>query len=196
MPARPAQAPELAAIEVELARKYSQQKIQSGSLLPSGATAEFGKKRSVVIFCQDCAAERRIATSDPFQVSRCPSCASSAKRAAKKATKQERTRQYSLTAAWRHPDEGSDYWFCILTNSEVAVVRDAIGWLRDHAGRKNGDSLPRWTIKPTAFQAEAPLVGQDAALAVLIEVSRYGRAEYGTTCPVFEAHFQVRTEAT
>lgn len=188
----PTQAPELAAVEAELVRRYPQQKIKRGSLLPSGATAEFGKKRSVVILCRDCGAERRIATSDLFQVSRCRGCTATAKRAAKKEARRESMRQYSLTAAWRHPDDGSDYWYCTLTNSEAAVVKDAVGWLRDHAGAEYGQSLPRWTLKATEFQAEEPLVGLDAVLAVLIDAARYGRAEYGGKCPAFEAHLQAR----
>jgi hypothetical protein len=195
-PALPAQAPELAAIEAELARKYPLQKFKPGSLLPSGATAEFGKKRSVIIRCRDCGSERRIATSDLFQVSRCRSCTATAKRAAKKKAKRVTTRQYSLTAAWRHPDEGSDYWFCDLTDSEVATVKDSLGWLRDHAGAEYGESLPRWNLKATEFQAEESLVGLDAVLALLIEVARYGQAEYGGKCPAFEAHLQAhRKEA-
>jgi hypothetical protein len=63
MPARSAQVLELAAVEADLARKYPQQKIKPGSLLPSGATTEFGKKRSIVILCQDCSAERPIVIS-------------------------------------------------------------------------------------------------------------------------------------
>jgi hypothetical protein len=189
-PALPTQAPELAAIEAELAKKY--QKIKSGSLLPSGATTEFGKKRSVIILCVDCGVERRIATSDLFQVSRCRSCTATAKRAAKKKAKRETTRQYSLTAALRHPDEGSDYWFCDLTDAEVAVVKDSLRWLRDHAGAEYGESLPRWTLKATEFRAEEPIIGLDAVMAVLIDASRYGQAEYGGKCPTFEAHLQAR----
>jgi hypothetical protein len=194
MPSLPAQAPELAAIEAELARKYPQQRIKRGSLLPSGATAEFGKKRSVVILCRDCGAERKVATSDLFQVSKCRGCTATAKRTAKKEVKRERTRQYSLTAAWRHPDEGSDYWYCTLTVAEAGVVKDAIGWLLDHAGAEYGQSLPRWTLKATEFQSEEPLVGLDAVLAVLIDAARYGQAEYGGKCPAFESHLQTRTK--
>jgi hypothetical protein len=191
-PAQPAQSPEPTAIEAELARKHPQQSFKTGSLLLSGATAEFGKKRCIVIYCRDCGAERRLATSDIFHVNKCRSCTAMAKRAAKKKVKRMTTRQYSLTASWRHPDEGSDYWFCVLTDAEVAVVKDSLGWLRDHAGAEYGESLPRWTLKATEFQAEEPLVGLDAVLVVLIDAARYGRTEYGGKCPAFEAHLKAR----
>jgi hypothetical protein len=68
----------LATAEAELRAKYPELKIKAGSLLPAGA-AEFGNKRTVVILCADCEAERRVATSDLFHVSRCVECTKKAR---------------------------------------------------------------------------------------------------------------------
>ncbi len=77
----------LAAAETALVAKYPGQRFKPGSLRPSGATAEFGNKRSVIILCRDCRAERRIATSDAFHTSRCEPCGKKAKNEARKRTK-------------------------------------------------------------------------------------------------------------
>jgi hypothetical protein len=85
--ARDAQGTELAADEAALTSRYPRQRFKAGSLLPAGATAEFGTKRSIIVLCQDCGAERRVATSDVFHTSRCVPCGKSAKKAARKAKK-------------------------------------------------------------------------------------------------------------
>jgi hypothetical protein len=86
--ARDAQGTELVADEAALTSRYPHQRFKAGSLLPAGATAEFGTKRSIVILCQDCDAERRVATSDVFHTSRCVLCGKSAKKAARKAKRE------------------------------------------------------------------------------------------------------------
>jgi len=90
--ALPAQPPELAAAEAELVRKYPAHRFKRGSLLASGATAELGAKRSVVILCRDCGAERRIATSDVFHTSRCLACTARARKEARRSTSRKRER--------------------------------------------------------------------------------------------------------
>ena len=80
----------LAEAEAALVAKYPGQRFKPGSLLPSGSTAEFGNKRSVIILCRECGAERRIATSDAFHTDRCLPCGKKAKREARKTTKGER----------------------------------------------------------------------------------------------------------
>src|SRR5262249_45924736 len=84
--ALPAQPAELAAAEAELVRRYPTHRFKRGSLLPSGATATFGAKRSVVILCRDCGAERRVATSDVFHVRQCLACAAQARKEARRST--------------------------------------------------------------------------------------------------------------
>jgi hypothetical protein len=70
--------PDLRKDEEALQIKYPTRHIVPGSLMPSGG--EFGAKRSVAIKCQVCGKERRIATSDLFQVSTCgPECKKAAK---------------------------------------------------------------------------------------------------------------------
>ena len=64
----------LAAAEAELIQRYPDRKIKPGSLLPAGAVKEFGPKRTVVICCAECGAERRVATSDVFHVTKCVRC--------------------------------------------------------------------------------------------------------------------------
>ena len=41
----------------------------------------FGIKRTVILKCDQCGAERRVATSDLFHVSLCPACKKQAKKA-------------------------------------------------------------------------------------------------------------------
>jgi len=86
-PDLPAQPPELAAAETELARKYPHVRIKPGSLR-LGATEGWGNKRIVTIVCSACqVTERVVATSDLFHVSTCPQCSKAAKNAARKAKK-------------------------------------------------------------------------------------------------------------
>jgi hypothetical protein len=87
-PDLPAQPPELAAAETELARKYPHVRIKPGSLR-LGAAEGWGNKRVVTIVCSACRVnERVVATSDLFHVSTCPECSKAAKKAAGKAKKQ------------------------------------------------------------------------------------------------------------
>ena len=80
----------IAEAEAEITRKYPNRRFKPGSLLPAGAVEEFGHKRSVVILCSECDAERRVATFDIFHVSRCPECTKKArsKKAKKKGGKE------------------------------------------------------------------------------------------------------------
>ena len=92
-PAEPAsrdQDAKIAEAEAEIIRKYPNRRFKPGSLLPAGAVEEFGHKRSIVILCSECDAERRVATSDIFHVSRCPDCTKKAhsKKAKKKGGKE------------------------------------------------------------------------------------------------------------
>jgi hypothetical protein len=73
----------LAAAEAELARRYPGRRIKPGSLRPAGADPAFGHKRTLVILCADCGAERAVATSDVFHVGRCVDCARKARKAKK-----------------------------------------------------------------------------------------------------------------
>ena len=75
----------IAEAEAEIIRKYPDRRFKPGSLLPAGAVEEFGHKRSIVILCSECDAERRVATSDIFHVSRCAECTKKAR--SKKAKK-------------------------------------------------------------------------------------------------------------
>jgi hypothetical protein len=93
--ALPAQSPELAAAEAELVRKYPTHRFKPGSLLPSGATATFGAKRSIVILCRDCGAERRLATSDIFHVRQCLPCAAQARKEARRATHRKQEQRHA-----------------------------------------------------------------------------------------------------
>lgn len=68
------------AAEAELVRKYPNHKFKPGSLLLAGEDKDFPTRRTVVILCQDCDAERRVCTSDVFHVSRCMACGKKAKR--------------------------------------------------------------------------------------------------------------------
>ena len=61
--AGPDQDAKIAEAEAELARKYPDRRFKPGSLQPAGAVEEFGHKRSIVILCSECDAERRVATS-------------------------------------------------------------------------------------------------------------------------------------
>src|SRR5437899_3114210 len=70
----------LAAAEAELIQRYPDRKIKAGSLLPAGAVKEFGPKRTVVICCAECSAERRVATSDVFHVTKCVRCSKKPKK--------------------------------------------------------------------------------------------------------------------
>jgi hypothetical protein len=70
----------LVTAEAELVKRYPNRKFKPGSLLPAGALAEYGNKRSIIILCNDCGAERRLATSDVFHVSRCEACSKAAKK--------------------------------------------------------------------------------------------------------------------
>jgi len=89
-PDLPAQPPELAAAESELARKHPHVRIKPGSLR-LGATEGWGNKRIITIVCSACQVnERVVATSDLFQVSTCPQCSKAAKKAARKAKKQSK----------------------------------------------------------------------------------------------------------
>jgi hypothetical protein len=89
-PDLPAQPPELAAAETELAHKYPHVRIKPGSLR-LGAAEGWGNKRVVTLVCSACHVnERVVATSDLFHVSHCEECARSAKRAARKAKKQSK----------------------------------------------------------------------------------------------------------
>lgn len=74
--------PALVAAEAALIQKYPDRKIKPGSLQPAGAVPEFGHKRTLILECSDCGAERRLATSDLFHVSRCVDCAKQARRKA------------------------------------------------------------------------------------------------------------------
>jgi hypothetical protein len=65
--------------EVKLIERYPNRKFKPGSLMASGAVPEFGKKRTIVILCEACGAERRVATSDIFHCSKCVSCTKKAK---------------------------------------------------------------------------------------------------------------------
>jgi hypothetical protein len=88
-PDLPAQPPELAAAEAELARKYPNVAIKPGSLRP-GAAEGWGNKRLVTLVCSACQVnERVVATSDLFHVAHCVACARGARKAAKKAKKAE-----------------------------------------------------------------------------------------------------------
>ena len=64
----------LAEAEAEITRKYPDRRFKPGSLLLAGALEEFGHKRTVIILCSECDAERRVATLDIFHVSRCVEC--------------------------------------------------------------------------------------------------------------------------
>jgi hypothetical protein len=74
----------LAEAEQQLRDKYPHAHIKIGSLQAAGARPGFGSKRSVILFCRDCGAERVLPTSDVFHVSRCRDCAREAKKAAGK----------------------------------------------------------------------------------------------------------------
>jgi hypothetical protein len=73
----------LAAAEAELVRRYPGRRIKPGSLRPAGADPAFGHKRTLVLLCTDCDAERTVATSDVFHVGRYADCARTAKKAKK-----------------------------------------------------------------------------------------------------------------
>ena len=86
----PAQSPELAAAEAELARKYPHVRIKPGSLR-LGAAEGWGNKRVLTLVCIACQVnERVLATSDLFHVSRCEECSNAAKKAARKAKTQSK----------------------------------------------------------------------------------------------------------
>jgi hypothetical protein len=68
-----------AAAEAELVKKYPDRRFKPGSLLPAGATKEFGSKRSIILLCE-CGEERRVATSDVFHVRRCEECTKKSRR--------------------------------------------------------------------------------------------------------------------
>jgi hypothetical protein len=76
----------LAAAEAALVDRYPARRIKPGSLRPAGADPAFGTKRTVVIHCEDCGAERMVATSDLFHVGRCTAC----RRASRKGGGRER----------------------------------------------------------------------------------------------------------
>ncbi len=79
------QAPDLVAAEAELVRKYPDRKIVRGSLKAAGAVTGFGHKRTLIIRCENCDTERRVATSDVFHVRFCVACKKQARKAKKKA---------------------------------------------------------------------------------------------------------------
>jgi hypothetical protein len=83
--------------EKTLRSRYPQQKIKRGSWLPGGASEAHGNKATLVILCQDCGGERRIATSDCFQTVLCVDCHKAKKGATKsaktKSTKTKRTKK-------------------------------------------------------------------------------------------------------
>ena len=74
------QDPALREAERKLAEKYPAVTIKPGSLRPAGGRPEFANKRSVIILCAGCKAERVLATSDLFHVSRCVDCVKAGKR--------------------------------------------------------------------------------------------------------------------
>src|SRR5579884_422497 len=86
-PETPTQDPALAEAEQQLAKKYPAAAIKPGSLRP-GAPEGWGGKRVVTIRCVGCGAERTVATSDLFHVSRCADCARAAKKAARQARRE------------------------------------------------------------------------------------------------------------
>jgi hypothetical protein len=83
------QSPELADAERELVAKYPGQRFVRGSLTAAGAFPEFGSKRTILIECVDCGAERRVATSDAFHVKRCSKCKKEQIKADRKAKRAE-----------------------------------------------------------------------------------------------------------
>jgi len=84
--------PGLATAEAALIQRYPDRQIKPGSLRAAGAVPGFGLKRTVLIACANCDAERRVPTSDLFHVSLCKDC----KKAAKK-SKQGKTSEADPT---------------------------------------------------------------------------------------------------
>lgn len=80
--------PTLGPEELALKAKYPHQRIVAGSY---GRFSDESTKKSVVIECQaeGCTEVRRVATSDLFQVSRCPEHAKQAKLAKRRKQKSE-----------------------------------------------------------------------------------------------------------
>jgi hypothetical protein len=74
----------LAEAEQQLRDKYPHANIKPGSLQAAGTRPGYGNKRTLIILCADCGAERVLPTSDVFHVSRCRDCARVARKSAGK----------------------------------------------------------------------------------------------------------------
>jgi hypothetical protein len=92
---------DLKTLEASLIKKYPKQEIIPGSLKDSGAMADFGNKRTIVIRCQgdDCNATRRIATSDLHQTRNCEKCIKEIRMEARRSSRKSKPKKKAKKAS-------------------------------------------------------------------------------------------------